>query len=81
MKLIRKKPIDEDNFIDDDGPPDQIGINQYWVAQRASKKMLATLKAAMERKKALAKAEGLFGLETPAEDPDAEAKLLETQMM
>jgi hypothetical protein len=34
----------------------------------------------MERKKALAKAEGLFGLETPAEDPDSEAKLLETQM-
>lgn len=39
--------------------------------------MLAQLKAAMERKKALAKAEGLFGLETQAEDPDAEAKLLE----
>jgi hypothetical protein len=31
----------------------------------------------MERKKALAKAEGLFGLETTIEDPDAEAKLLE----
>ena len=78
MKIIKKAPIEDDKFGDDDGVPDQIGINQYWVAQRASRKLIVKMKAAMEKKKALAKAEGLFGTnEAPQEDLETDTKLTE----
>lgn len=77
MKQIKKRPLTEDGFNDDEAP-DQIGINQYWIAQRSAKKMLVLLRAAQERKKAKAKTEGLFGAE-PEIDEDAEAKEKEAQ--
>lgn len=73
MKMMKKRPLTEEGINLDDGPPDQIGINQIWVAQRAAKKMIALLRVAQERKKAKAKTEGIFGTE-PEVDEEAEAK-------
>jgi hypothetical protein len=60
-KLLRKAPLSEDHFNDDE-PIDQIGVTQYWIAQRAAKQMIPILRAAQERKKAEAKKDSIFSV-------------------
>ena len=62
-KIIKKKSVSGEDAFGEDEIPDQIGINEYWVAKRVARKLLALLKLAKERDKLKKKSEGMFGVE------------------